>query len=65
MEVDEEAVLDCGTPVSPEGHETLDVDEAATDGFLACVSLEDRVSCYNALSGNGFEISERGHYPTT
>lgn len=65
MTVDAAANLDCGNPVEDEGNETLGVDQAATDGFMACVSLDDRVSCYNALTGNGFEISERGHYPTT
>ncbi len=65
MTVDAAANLDCGNPVDDEGSETLGVDQAATDGFMACVSLDDRVSCYNALTGNGFEISERGHYPTT
>ncbi|WP_218221684.1 hypothetical protein [Nesterenkonia sp. Act20] len=65
MQVDAAAALDCGNPVDDEGNETLGIDQAATDGFMACVSLDDRVSCYNALTGNGFEISERGHYPTT
>ncbi|MBE1523424.1 hypothetical protein [Nesterenkonia lutea] len=64
MQVDAAAQLDCGNPVQEEDYETLGVDQAASDGFMACVSLDDRVSCYNALSGNGFEISERGHYPT-
>lgn len=65
MEVDAAAALDCSNPVADEDRETLGVDQAATDGFMACVSLDDRVSCYNALTGAGFEISERGHYPTT
>lgn len=65
MEVDAAAALDCSNPVAEEDRETLGVDQAATDGFMACVSLDDRVSCYNALTGAGFEISERGHYPTS
>ena len=55
--------LDCENEVSPEDdHQTLAHDSTATDGFLACVSLDDRISCWNTLTGVGFEMSERDHY---
>lgn len=63
MQVDGDPGPDCENPVPDEDRDTLDHDETATDGFLACVSLEDRVSCFNTLTGEGFEMSERGHYP--
>lgn len=55
--------LDCDNEVSPsDDHDTLQHDSTATDGFLACVSLDDRISCWNTLTGVGFEMSEGDHY---
>lgn len=55
--------LDCDSELSAdEDYETLAHDDTATDGFLACVSLEDRISCWNTLTGVGFEMSEGDHY---
>ncbi len=55
--------LDCDNEISPsDDHETLSHDSTATDGFLACVSLDDRISCWNTLTGVGFEMSEGDHY---
>lgn len=55
--------LDCDSELSAdEDYETLAHDDTATDGFLACVSLDDRISCWNTLTGVGFEMSERDHY---
>lgn len=63
MDVSGETGVDCDNEVSPDDdRSTLSYDSTATDGFLACVSLEDRVSCWNTLTGAGFEISERDHY---
>lgn len=53
----------CDDPVEESADlEPLDHDQAAAIGVLACLSLEDRVSCYNMIDGSGFELSERGHY---
>lgn len=55
--------LDCDSALSAdEDYETLAHDDTATDGFLACVSLDDRISCWNTLTGVGFEMSEGDHY---
>lgn len=55
--------LNCDNEVSPsDDHDTLQHDSTATDGFLACVSLDDRISCWNTLTGVGFEMSEGDHY---
>lgn len=53
----------CEDPVERTDRQTLSVNSSATDGFLVCISMSDRVSCYNSVTGGGFEISERGHYP--
>lgn len=54
---------DCDNPVDQDSdYSVLSVDDAATDGFLACRSLEDRVSCFNTLNANGFEMSSTDDY---
>lgn len=53
----------CEDPVQAEpDRDTLQENEAATDGFLVCVNTSDRVSCYNSVDGSGFELSEIGEY---
>lgn len=55
----------CDDPVTEDDdRETLDHDQTAAIGVLACVSLDDRVSCYSMVDGSGFEVSEGGHYTT-
>ncbi|GAA1808271.1 variant leucine-rich repeat-containing protein [Nesterenkonia flava] len=63
MPVDASASLDCDNhPIDDSDFDTLGYNQSATDGFAACVSLDDRISCFNALNAQGFEMSERDHY---
>lgn len=56
---------DCDNPVEEQDRPSLGSNELATDGFIACINVSNRVSCYNSLDGTGFELSEIGHYGTT
>lgn len=55
--------VDCGAHLeSGDREESLSADEAATDGFLVCQELSDRLTCFNTLELFGFEMSNTGHY---
>lgn len=54
--------VDCDAHLESGGRETLSVDDWATDGFMVCGELSDRVTCYNSLELFGFEISNTGNY---
>ncbi|NDK33156.1 variant leucine-rich repeat-containing protein [Nesterenkonia haasae] len=54
--------VDCDAHIEPGGRETLNLDENATDGFLVCMEMSDRVTCYNSIDPFGFEISNTGNY---
>ena len=55
--------LDCDAELDAEDRDTLSVDDSATDGFLVCTEMSDRVSCYNTVELFGFEMSSTGNYP--
>lgn len=55
--------LDCDAQLEAEDRDTLSVDDSATDGFLVCTEMSDRVSCYNSVELFGFEMSSTGNYP--
>ncbi|WP_120004321.1 hypothetical protein [Nesterenkonia muleiensis] len=54
--------LDCDAHLEPGDRETLAEDDSATDGFLVCTELSDRVTCYNSIELFGFEMSNTGNY---
>ncbi|MGO1522438.1 MAG: hypothetical protein ACTHWO_02195 [Nesterenkonia sp.] len=54
--------LDCDAQLEPNGYDTLAQDDSATDGFLVCTELSDRLSCYNSVDPFGFEMSNTGNY---
>ena len=54
--------VDCDAQLDRGGRETLSVDSSATDGFLVCTELSDRVTCYNSIDPFGFEMSNTGNY---
>ncbi|WP_150463040.1 variant leucine-rich repeat-containing protein [Nesterenkonia ebinurensis] len=56
-EVDCEAHLESGNR-----EQTLSEGDAATDGFLVCQELSDRLTCFNTVEVFGFEVSNTGHY---
>lgn len=55
--------VDCDAQLESEDRETLSVGSSATDGFLVCTEMSDRVSCYNTVELFGFEMSNTGNYP--
>lgn len=55
--------LDCDAQLDADDRDTLSVDDSATDGFLVCTEMSDRVSCYNTVELFGFEMSSTGNYP--
>ena len=54
--------VDCDAHLEPGDRETLSEDDSATDGFLVCAEMSDRVSCYNSIDPFGFEMSSTGNY---
>lgn len=54
--------VDCDAHLEPGGRDTLSVDDNATDGFLVCMEMSDRVTCYNSIDPFGFEMSNTGNY---
>jgi hypothetical protein len=54
--------VDCDAQLDRGGRDTLSVDSSATDGFLVCTEMSDRVSCYNSIDPFGFEMSNTGNY---
>ena len=54
--------LDYDAQLEPNGYDTLAQDDSATDGFLVCTELSDRLSCYNSVDPFGFEMSNTGNY---
>ena len=54
--------LDCDAQLEPNGQDTLSPESSATDGFLVCTEMGDRLSCYNSVDPFGFEMSNTGNY---
>lgn len=54
--------VDCDAHLESSDAETLSEDDSATDGFLVCTEMSDRLSCYNSLEPFGFEVSSTGNY---
>ncbi|GFZ84492.1 variant leucine-rich repeat-containing protein [Nesterenkonia alkaliphila] len=55
--------VDCGAHLEPgEREQSLSENDAATDGFLVCQELSDRLTCFNTVEVFGFEMSNTGHY---
>lgn len=58
---DQEPAPDCDNPVPDEGQETLGYGQTAANEFFACTSFQSQMSCWNQLSGEGFNLqSDRG-----
>ncbi|NLS10937.1 hypothetical protein HGQ17_13225 [Nesterenkonia sp. MY13] len=63
MQADGEAEMDCAAYLEPDDERiSLGDEQRATDGFLVCMNISNRVSCYNSIDGNFFELSETGHH---
>ncbi|GAA4829835.1 hypothetical protein [Garicola koreensis] len=58
----EDVGLDCDAQLEPNGYDTLAQGDSATDGFLVCTEMSDRLSCYNSVDPFGFEMSNTGNY---
>ncbi|HLR46186.1 MAG TPA: hypothetical protein VK092_03445, partial [Deinococcales bacterium] len=54
--------VDCDGQLESNGYDTLAEGDSATDGFLVCTEMSDRLSCYNSLDPFGFEMSNTGNY---
>lgn len=58
---DQDPAPDCDNPVPDEDQETLGYGQTAANEFFACTSFQSQMSCWNQLSGDGFNLqSDRG-----
>ena len=63
MQANDAAEMDCDAYLEPDDERSsLGSEQRATDGFLVCMNISNRVSCYNSIDGNFFELSETGHH---
>lgn len=58
IRVDESPQPDCDNPVDAEGETpVLLYGDTAANGFFACTSFRSQMSCWNQLTGEGFNLS--------
>ena len=58
IRVSESPQPDCENPVAPaEQAQVLQYGETASNGFFACTSFRSQMSCWNQLTGEGFNLS--------
>ncbi|HEX7351686.1 hypothetical protein [Brachybacterium sp.] len=63
MVAEGEATADCGSSYLSDSAETLEYDQSATYGDMACTSRFDGMTCWNTMTGKGFMVN-RATYET-
>ena len=58
-----DAALDCGSSFLSDSAQTLEYEDSAVHGDMACTSRFDGMTCWNTMTGKGFTVS-RSMYET-